>query len=225
MNNFRNEQVQNIILKSTKKTTNSFKLKEAEEGEIDVALFESGLKNLIAAEEYIYKSLPNHHLDKEDATVFTKFLIDARESINEQLSNFKVIEQEVEEFDLSKLTSNILFITPKNNFKKSLKKLGIDVSNIVVADMPLVIEDMKEINPKIPDAALKGIEKKIEHIHNDIKRKIDSINPEKIIVLGEKDKNGELLAKRATEHYSAQIHLDENLKELTDIDIKNIIEQ
>ena len=193
MNNFRNEQVQNIILKSTKKTTNSFKLKEAEEGEIDVALFESGLKNLIAAEEYIYKSLP--------------------------------IEQEVEEFDLSKLTSNILFITPKNNFKKSLKKLGIDVSNIVVADMPLVIEDMKEINPKIPDAALKGIEKKIEHIHNDIKRKIDSINPEKIIVLGEKDKNGELLAKRATEQYSAQIHLDENLKELTDIDIKNIIEQ
>ena len=84
---------------------------------------------------------------------------------------------------------------------------------------------MKEINPKIPDAALKGIEKKIEHIHNDIKRKIDSINPEKIIVLGEKDKNGELLAKRATEQYSAQIHLDENLKELTDIDIKNIIEQ
>lgn len=225
MNNPRNDQVQNIILKSTKKTSNTFRLKEAEEGTIDVKLFESCMKDLIAAEEYIYKSLPNHDLDKKDATAFTKYLIDARETINQQLANFKVIEQEVEEFDLGKLSSEILFITPKNNYKKSLKKLGIDVANIIVADMPLVIEDMKEINPKIPDKALKGIEKKIEHIHNDIKRKIESINPKKIIVLGEKDKNGELLAKRANEQYSAESYLNENFKDLNEIDIKNIIEQ
>lgn len=224
MENIRLKQAQNLILKSTKKSKSNLILKEAEEGQIDISLFESALKNLIKAEEFIYKSLPNHDLSKDEATEFTKYLIDARENINLQLANFKVIEEEVEEVDINDLTSNILFITTKNSFKKSLKKIGIDVQRIIVADMPLVIEDMKEINPKIPDTALKGIEKKIEHIHNDIKRKQESLNPDKLIVLGEKDINGKLLAKRAKEQYNAKVHLDDNLKELAEIDIKNIIE-
>lgn len=225
MEDIRFEQAKELLLKSSMKVSStSTQLKEAEEGNIDVKLFESCLKDLIKAEEYIYKSLPSHHLSKEDATEFTKYLINARESINEQLSNFNVIEQEVEEVDLNELTSKILFITTKNNFKKILKKLGIDVSRIVVADMPLVIEDMKKINPKIPDAALMGIETKIEHIHNDINRKIDSLNPDKIIVIGEKDINGKLLSERAKSMYNALSHLEDNLKDLTEMDLKNIVE-
>lgn len=224
MNNTRYKQAQDLILKSTKKQTGTLRLKEAEAGKIDTALHENALKNLIKSEEFIYKSLPHHDLSKEEATEYTKYLIAIRDDINSQLANFKVIEEEVEEVNLSDLTSEILFITTKNNFKKVLKKIGIDVQKIVVADMPLVLEDMKQINPKIPDAALKGIATKIEHIHNDIQRKIDSINPKKIIVIGEHDVNGELLAKRAEEQYNATSYLADNLKEITDLDIKNIIE-
>lgn len=224
MDNIRYKQAQDLILKSTKKSKTNLILKEAEEGYIDVNLFESSFKNLIKSEEFIYKSLPNHFLTKEESIKFTKYLIAARDGINKQLMNFKVIEEEVEEINISELTSNILFITTKNNFKKSLKKIGIDVQRIIVADMPLVIEDMKKINPKIPEKALKGIEKKIEHIHNDINKKIKTLNPNKIIVLGENDINGKLLAKRAKEQYNAYSHLDDNLKEIKNIDIKNIIE-
>lgn len=224
MDKVRQKQAQDLILKSSKTKTKGTTLKEADEGIIDVKLFEDALKSLIESEQFIYQSLPKHHLSKNEAIEFTSHLINAREAINEQLSNFNVIETEIEEVDINQLTSNILFITTKNNFKKSLKKLGIDVSRIIVADMPLVIEDMKQINPKIPEAALKGIEVKIQHIHNDINRKIESLNPSEIIILGEKDLNGELLAKRATEQYNAKYHLDDNLKDLTELDIKNIVE-
>lgn len=224
MKSVRVKQAQDLLLKSSKKTNRVLQLKDAEEGTIDVALFEDAFKSLIEAEEFIYKSLPSHSLTKEEAAKFTKYLIDIRNNINEQLSNFKVIEMEVEEIDLNELTSSVLFITTKNNFKKILKKLGIDVSRIIVADMPLEIDDMKKINPKIPDAALNGISKKIEHIHNDINRKKDSINPEKIIVIAEKDINGELLAQRAAEQYNASSSLVDNFKDLTENDIKSIVE-
>lgn len=224
MNKLRHAQAQELILKSVKKQKGVLKLKEAEEGTIDVSLHETALKNLIKSEEFIYNSLPHHNLSKEEATEYTKYLITIRDSINSQLANFKVIEEEVEEVDVNELTSEILFITTKNNFKKVLKKLGIDVQRIIVADMPLVLEDMKKINPKIPDAALKGIGTKIEHIHNDIKRKIESLSPKKIIVLGEKDINGKLLSQRAEEQYEAKSCLVDNLKEITEIELKKIIE-
>ena len=71
---------------------------------------------------------------------------------------------------------------------------------------------MKEINPKIPDNALKGISKKIEHINNDIQRKIN--NTKHVLVLAEPDINGKLLAKRAQEKYGANIHLEDDLKNI-----------
>ena len=218
MDKLRYKQAQELILKSNKKTKNT-RLKEAESGVIDIKLHEDALKKLIECEEFVYTSLPTHELTKKEAIKYTQILIKIRENINQQLTNFKVIEEEVEEIDLNKLTSEILFITTKNNFKKILKKIGIDVKNIVVADMPLVIEDMKKINPQIPEPALKGIEVKIKHIHNDINKKIEILKPSKIIVLGEKDINGELLSKRSKELFNAESYLTDDFKKITENDI------
>ncbi|MDL2271369.1 DUF2100 domain-containing protein, partial [Methanobrevibacter sp. OttesenSCG-928-I08] len=212
-----------LILKSTERSKTNFKLNEAESGIIDTKLSESALKNLIKSEDFIYKSLPNHQLSKEEAIEYTKYLIATRDYIDLQLVNFKVLEKEKEQINIDDLTSDILFITSKNNFKKTLKKIGVDVQRIIVADVPLVIEDMKEINPKIPENALKGINKKIEHVHNDIERKTSSLNPSKIIIIAENDINGTLLAKRAKEMYNADVYLNDNLKDLTDLDLKEIL--
>jgi hypothetical protein len=224
MKNNRMKQAENLILKSTERSKNNFTLKEAESGIINPKLSESALKSLIKSEDYIYKSLPNHQLKKEEAIEYTNHLIAAREYIDLQLANFKVLEKEEEKINIGDLSSNILFITSKNNFKKTIKKLGVDVQSIIVADVPLVIDDMKEINPNIPENALKGISKKVEHVHNDIERKKSSLNPSKIIVIAENDINGKLLAKRAEEMYKAEIYLNDNLKDLTEIDLKEIIE-
>ncbi|MDL2245989.1 DUF2100 domain-containing protein [Methanobrevibacter sp. OttesenSCG-928-K11] len=223
MKNNRAKQAETLILKSTERSKTNFKLNEAESGIIDTKLSESALKNLIKSEDFIYKSLPNHQLSKEEAIEYTKYLIATRDYIDLQLVNFKVLEKEKEQINIDDLTSDILFITSKNNFKKTLKKIGVDVQRIIVADVPLVIEDMKEINPKIPENALKGINKKIEHVHNDIERKTSSLNPSKIIIIAENDINGTLLAKRAKEMYNADVYLNDNLKDLTDLDLKEIL--
>lgn len=72
---------------------------------------------------------------------------------------------------------------------------------------------MRRINPKIPEGALKGIEKKIEHLKHDIERKLESL--ERVIVLGEDDKSTRLLAERAGELYGADARLRENIKDST----------
>jgi len=224
MENYRLKQAQELIMKSSTRQTDDFKLKTPQSGTIDVKTFERIFKEIIAAEEFIYSSLPTHELSVSEAEEFTKYLILARNEIDSILSDFKVIEKQEEVIDIGKLTENILFITSKNNFKKTLKKLGVDVSRIIVATVPLDLKDMKELNPKIPQQALKGIETKIKHIHNDINRKTTSLSPEKIIVLAEDDLNGQLLSKRANNKYNAIIHLNNNLKDLTDIELIEIVE-
>jgi len=224
MENYRLKQAQELIIKSSKKQTNDFKLKTPQSGVIDVKTFEKIFKEIIHAEEFIYSSLPSHELSISEAEEFTKYLILARNEIDSILVDFKVIEKQEDVVDINKLTENILFITSKNNLKKVLKKLGVDVQKIIVASVPLNIEDMKELNPKIPEQAIKGIETKVEHIHNDINRKIKSLNPEKLIVLAEDDLNGQLLAKRAKEQYNALIYLNNNLKDLTDVELIEIVE-
>lgn len=224
MNDIRFKQAQHLVEKASTRIDGNAKLKVPQDGHIDVKKFENLFKELISAEDFLYSSLPTHDLSKEEAEEFIKSLISARDNIDSILADFKVIDKQEEKVDLGELTENVLFITSKNNFKKSLKKLGIDVQRILVASVPLDVEDMKEINPKIPEAALNGIKTKVEHIHNDINRKKQSLNPEKIIILAEDDINGQLLGKRAQEHYDAIVHLNNNLKDFTEIDIIEIIE-
>lgn len=224
MENFRLKQAQDLLKKSTINLGEDFKLKSPQSGHIDVKKFEKIFKDIISAEEFIYSSLPTHNLSQDEANDFVDFLILARNNIDSILADFKVIEKTEEKIDMSQITNNILFITSKNNFKKLLKKLGVDVQRIIVASVPLDVEDMKEINPKIPEPALKGIKTKVKHIHNDINRKKQSLNFEKIIVLAEKDINGQLLGKRAEEYYDAITYLSNNLKDITGTDLIELIE-
>ncbi|MDR0900617.1 MAG: DUF2100 domain-containing protein [Methanobrevibacter sp.] len=224
MENIRLKQAQNLIEKTAGRNKEEFKLKDPQAGHIDSKKFENVFESIIPAEDFLYRSLPNHNLSKEEAEKFTRYLLLARENIDSILSDFKVIEKKEEEIDINKITSKYLFITTKNNFKKLLKKLGVDVQRIIVSGVPLKVEDMKKINPKIPDAALKGIGKKVEHVNNDIQRKNSSLNPEKIFVLAEDDVTGNLLGQRAKEEYNAIIYLDNQLKDLTDEGLINLIE-
>ncbi|MCL2156529.1 MAG: DUF2100 domain-containing protein [Methanobrevibacter sp.] len=224
MENIRLKQAQNLINKASENKNQGLHLKKPENGTINVENFENLFKDIIHGEEFIYKSLPSHNLSGKEAELFTNYLISARENIDSILADFKVIEKDEDKFDMSSVSSKTLFITTKNNFKKSLKKLGVDVQRILVASVPLKIEDMNKINPKIPKAAMKGIEKKVEHIHNDIKRKIDSLSPEQILVLAEDDLNGQLLGKRAEEEYNASTYLDNNLKDLSETELRDILD-
>lgn len=215
MDKLRLKQAEDLIIKASNGANKIEKMKIAKEGKINIASYEKAIKELISLEDFIYSSLPNHDLDSENAKEFTDKLIRVRENIDDMLRDFSVLEKIDSKEKVDTISNEVLIILPKNNIKKSIVKLGINAQNIVVASVPLTVDDMKEINPKIPDNALKGISKKIEHINNDIKRKINNSNLNKILVLAEPDLNGELLTKRAQEMYGANIHLEDDLKNIS----------
>jgi hypothetical protein len=215
MNKNRLNQAEDLIKKAGSMNNSSETIKEPQEGIINVKLFEKALKDLIEAEDFIYSSLPSHQLNLEESKLFTRKMLDARENIQGILADFGVMEKEKTENKVSDLSQGFLIITTKNNFKKVLVKLGIDVKQIVVAGVPLDIEDMKEINPNIPDAALNGISKKIEHVNNDIKRKMEKMDLKKVLIVAEPDISGKILGKRGKDLYSANITLESDLKDLS----------
>ena len=223
MEKLRLQQAQQLIEEAGKRETAPEKLKSPREGTINADVFGETLNELIEAEEFIYSSRPSHKLNEEDAKQFCSKILSVRTKIDEILADFGVIEKESVEEEIKKLSEDILILTSKNNFKKVFAKFGVDPQKIVVAGVPLEVEDMKILNPKIPEAALAGISKKIEHVKNDIQRKTDSLNLEKILVIVEADNAGEVLGKRSKEIYDAEVVFLDNLKDITPEDFKEII--
>ena len=223
MEKLRLHQAQLLIEEAGKSKTKGEKFKSPKEGNIDVKLFGGILDELIEAEEFIYSSRPSHKLNENDANLFCGKILNVRNKIDSMLANFGVIEKESVEEEIKKLSEGLLILTSKGNFRKMISKFGVDAQQILVAGVPLEVEDMKIINPKIPEAALGAISKKIEHVKNDIDRKMSSLNLEKILVIIESDKASELLGKRAEEIYNANVVTLNNLKDLTPEEFKDII--
>ena len=223
MEKLRLQQAQQLIKEAGKRETAVQRLKSPQKGIINADTFTKSLNELIEAEEFIYSSRPSHELDEKEAKQFCDKILIVRSELDEILADFGVIEKESVEEEIRNLSEDILILTSKSNFKKVFTKFGIDSQKIVVAGVPLEASDMKILNPKIPDAALAGISKKIEHVKNDIERKIESLNLKKIFVIVETDKAGEILGKRAKEIYKAEVVFLDNLKDITPEEFKEII--
>ncbi len=215
MEKFRLTQAQSLLrdAASTKKTKE--RLNPPKDGTIRVDIFEKILNDLFDAEDFIYSSRPSHKLDQNNAEMFIAKIIDARKSIDEIMSDFGVIDKKDSKEDVKEYSKDMLILTTKNSFKKTIVKFGFDPQRIVVAGVPLDIEDMKILNPKIPENALEPIIKKITHVKHDIERKLDQFDLDTVVVLTENDKQGEMLGKRAKTLYNARLITSENLKDIT----------
>ncbi|MGC9516531.1 MAG: DUF2100 domain-containing protein [Methanomicrobiales archaeon] len=224
MDNLRMEQCRNLIKNANKFKENKEVFKPATSSDIDLKIFEEVLYGIIDAEEFIYASNPLHNLNEKEAQEFCNKIISIRDNLDSLLSDFGVISGKNVEDDIELLSKNYIFLTTKNSFKKMFNNLGVDVQRIIVVGVPLEIEDMKIINPKIHDNALKPIKKKIEHVKNDIERKIEKYNPNNIIMISEADKAGEVLGKRVKKLYKADIFLVNNLKDINALEFKSILD-
>jgi len=222
---FRLNQVQSLLRRAGKSKSVKEKLKPPKEGKINLELFEEVINDMIDAEEFIYSSRPSHKLNEEEAMQFSHNMISAREKIDGILAEFGVIEKKSVEDEVRKLSKNFLFLTSKSNFKKNIKNLGVESQNIIVTGVPLDVEDMKIINPKIPEEGLESIKKKIKHVRNDIKRKMDNLKLKAIIVVVENDKSGEILGERAKELYDARVIMVESLKDTSTDEFMSLISQ
>ncbi|MCE5213911.1 MAG: DUF2100 domain-containing protein [Methanobacterium sp.] len=215
MDKLRYKQAQILLEKAIKSKKPQEILKKPHTGKINSQILREILNKLIDLEEFLYTSRPTHFLEQEEAQDFCDQIIIIRNKLDEILVDFGVIEQLNLEEEIKNLSGKYLILTTKSNFKKAMNKLSVDPQRVLVTGVPLQVEDMKIINPKIPDSALESIEKKISHVKNDIKRKKKQFEIEQVLVVVEKDKTGEILAKRAQEIYDAQIISVESIKDIS----------
>lgn len=225
MEKLRLKQAQILLKEAGKSIKASQAFKEPTEGKIDSESYGEIINLILESEEFIYTSRPEHHLSQEEAQIFCGKLLEIRDKIDALLVDFGVLETENLEDEIGKLSSDFIFLTPKANFKKSLTKWGVDPQRIVVAGVPLQIEDMRILNPKIPEKALHPIKIKIEHVLNDLERKIQSFNPKKVVVVIEGDQAGKILAERSEKLFNSSKIENESMKDMEIQDFLKILKK
>lgn len=172
---------------------------DANAGKIDSAEFKKAIASLFEADEYLYKTAPNHDLSEEQAKEFSKILFEAQKHINKVLSGFGFDFEESVALD-----KKALYIVSNKKLLKALKDIDSDL-NIISTEGVLEIEDMKIVSPEIPEKALLGIEKKCKITKEQISKVISNINPSKVLVLVKSgDVADELILKRAKDLYNAE---------------------
>jgi len=224
MDKIRFKQAQTLLKEAGQSKKITEKLKKPHEGTIDSVAYAEIINNIIETEEFIYSSRPSHKLLPEDAEEFCNRLIGIRNKIDDILAEFGVLEKENMEEEVKKLSEKFVVLTSKGNFKKILTRWGVEPLRIVVAGVPLEAEDMRILNPKIPETALEPIKKKISHVKNDINRKMEQFDVEQVLVVVENDKSGEILAKRAEDLYGAKIMTSDSLKDTDILEFRRALE-
>ncbi|WP_321422620.1 DUF2100 domain-containing protein [uncultured Methanobacterium sp.] len=224
MDKIRFKQAQTLLKEAGQSKKSTEKLKTPQEGIVDSVAYAEILNNIIKTEEFIYSSRPSHRLLQEDAEEFCSQLINIRNRIDDILADFGVLEKENVEEEVKRLSERFILLTSKGNFKKILTRWGVEPLRIVVAGVPLEAEDMRILNPKIPETALEPIKKKISHVKNDINRKMEQFDVQEILVVVENDKSGEILAKRAEDIYGAKVLIRDSLKDIDAIEFKKTLE-
>ncbi len=224
MDKIRFKQAQTLLKEAGQSKKSTEKLKKPHEGSIDSVAYAEIINNIIETEEFIYSSRPSHKLLSEDAEEFCNHLIGIRNKIDNILADFGVLEKENVEEEVKRLSGKFVMLTSKGSFKKILTRWGVEPLRIVVAGVPLEAEDMRILNPKIPETALEPIKKKISHVKNDINRKMEQFDVQQILVVVENDKSGEILAKRAEDLYGAKVMTRDSLKDTDILEFRRALE-
>jgi len=110
-------------------------------------------------------------------------------------SPIKILETGID--ILNSVSDNFLFVG-SNAAKKKLKGIGIEPIRIIVAGGPINIEEMKELNPAMPEAGLKNYEKKLENMREDLKRAFQS-GKKVFFIFSALDNTDKMILKRLIE--------------------------
>lgn len=111
---------------------------------------------------------------------------------SKQITPPPVIESGI---NLIKLVDQDYIFIASNSVKKKLKNLGLEAIHIIVAGGPLTLEDMKELNPNIPDAALQNYGKKIDNLMGELKAAFSS-GKKVYLAVNPQDPTDKLMIKR-----------------------------
>ncbi|MHA1631223.1 MAG: DUF2100 domain-containing protein [Candidatus Freyarchaeota archaeon] len=160
----------------------------------------SAVDDLITLWSIIRRSSPSHVLNGDEEKSFIERLKRASLRLSEALERLDVKESGLEGLEsslstLSPHTTLILVASP--SLRKKLLGMGIPRSRVLAIGGPLTVDDMKKLNPDIPDQAVKGLEARIERFWRDLERRAKEIK-DIILLLGEGKRADDMIARRSS---------------------------
>ncbi|MHA1271743.1 MAG: DUF2100 domain-containing protein [Candidatus Helarchaeota archaeon] len=147
-------------------------------------IFDNSLKLKVLIRE---KS-PFYKLDDYDLNFISSILFNLKSYIDNLSHSLKIdpTQHQINKFDLNLLLDGFIIFTSKTVSKKLLN-LGISKNKLLMITSPLSIDDLKIVNPNIPQERLLIINKQIEKNWNNIDSVINSNDQLKFFFIDEKD--------------------------------------
>jgi hypothetical protein len=144
---------------------------------------------LIDVKNIFRQSTPNFALDEINFQKIKSSLIKLNGIITILNENFGIGSQSEKNYsmDLKKDVGNYFFIVNSQKNRKKLIDIGLDLEQILVTGGPIFENDIKILNPNIPDNALQNIQNKIQKFWKILQNKIQKGKFNKLILLLEEN--------------------------------------
>ncbi len=163
------------------------------------------IDDLIELKVLIRKIAPNYKINEKVYQKFLSKLKTLKKNLDPLFSHYlnaenlnkreEFIKNQKEKIKKALSKDNIAIIS-SNSAKKILKNMGIDPRKLIITGGPLFFEDYKEVNPQIPDSALKGIKKKCNNLIQEIKNRNWNKNKNLYFLYEKGDLSDELTLKK-----------------------------
>ena len=175
-------------------------MKEAKLSPQNIQNISNIVKNSLELKILLRKKSPHFVLTDNDLLELNKTLTGLEQNIQQirdSLKIYPIIDRKIS-LSIKEFKEALIFLTSKN-IQKELLKFEIPKTNMLLISSPLSIDDIKKINPKIPDSNLNNLERQINKIWDNINAKIKSTQYKKIYFIKEEKLANELIEKKLTE--------------------------
>ncbi|MHA1230412.1 MAG: DUF2100 domain-containing protein [Candidatus Helarchaeota archaeon] len=177
-------------------------MKEAKLSPQNIQNISNIVKNSLELKILLRKKSPHFVLTDNDLLELNKTLTGLEQNIQQirdSLKIYPIIDRKIS-LSIKEFKEALIFLTSKN-IQKELLKFEIPKTNMLLISSPLSIDDIKKINPKIPDSNLNNLERQINKIWDNINAKIKSTQYKKIYFIKEEKLANELIEKKLTEFF------------------------
>lgn len=159
----------------------------------------SAVDALLTVWSIVRASAPHFVLREREEEEFVEKLVLAQRSLSDLLSifGFSLRESELNNVLSGLNPGETLLLVVSPSFMRRLVGAGVPREKVVAIGGPLSAEDAKELNPHLPEEAIRGVEARLQSFWRELERKVKGIRTV-LLILEKGGKVDELIARRAS---------------------------
>ncbi|MBS7287837.1 MAG: DUF2100 domain-containing protein [Candidatus Freyarchaeota archaeon] len=165
----------------------------------DVRKISSAINALLTVWSIIRASAPRLVLRGREEEEFVEKLLLAQRSLSDLLSiiGFSLRKNELNNVLSGLNPSETLLLVVSPSFMRRLVGAGVPRERVIAIGGPLSAEDAKELSPRLPEEAVRGVEARLQSFWRELERKVRGIRTV-LLILEKSGRVDELIAKRAS---------------------------